>query len=76
MERTRFFQRRKLCRFCTDKVRHIDYKDTTLLRNYLTERGKIVPRRISGTCNRHQRHLAIAINRSRNIALLAFAEER
>jgi len=76
LERTRFFQRRKLCRFCTDKVRHIDYKDVTLLRNYLTERGKIVPRRISGACNRHQRHLATAISRARNIALLAFAEER
>lgn len=54
----------------------IDYKDAGLLRNFLTERGRIVPRRISGNCMRHQRELTVAIKRARTIALLAFAEER
>jgi len=76
MERSRSFQRRKNCRFCTDKIAYIDYKDTSLLRNYVTERGKIVPRRISGNCAGHQRDVGLAIKRARSIALLAFAEER
>lgn len=76
MERPRFFQRRKVCIFCADKIPQLDYKDVQLLRGYLTERGKIVPRRISGNCSRHQRELGTAIKRARNIALLAFAEER
>lgn len=76
MERPKFFQRRKVCIFCADKIPQVDYKDVQLLRGFLTERGKIVPRRISGTCARHQRELATAIKRARNIALLAFAEER
>ncbi len=62
--------------FCADKIPQVDYKDVRLLRGYLTERGKIVPRRISGNCSRHQRELGTAIKRARNIALLAFAEER
>jgi len=72
----KFFGRRKACRFCTDKVVGISYKDVSLLRNYLTERGKIMPRRLSGTCARHQRELTLAIKRARNIALVAFTEER
>ncbi len=72
----KFFGRRKACRFCTDKVVGISYKDVSMLRNYLTERGKIMPRRLSGNCAHHQRELTLAIKRARNIALVAFAEER
>ena len=74
MER-RLFQRRRVCRFCVDRT-PIDFKDTGLLKNFLTERGRIVPRRISGNCMRHQRALTTAIKQARSIALLAFAEER
>jgi small subunit ribosomal protein S18 len=65
--------KRKSCRFCADKIAGIDYKDSNRLRNFVTERGKIVPRRISGNCARHQRILTSAIKRARNIALLPFA---
>ena len=75
MERGRFFQRRRVCRFCHEKT-PIDFKDIGLLRNFLTERGRIVPRRISGNCLRHQRVLTVAIKRARTIAMLAFAEEQ
>jgi small subunit ribosomal protein S18 len=70
------FPRKKICRFCSDKVTDIDYKDVKRLRNLITERGKIIPRRISGNCARHQRQLGIAIKRARNIALMPFAAER
>ncbi|MBN1849159.1 MAG: 30S ribosomal protein S18 [Deltaproteobacteria bacterium] len=66
------YHRRKLCRFCADSSIIIDYKDVRMLRLYTTERGKIVPRRISGNCAKHQRILTVAINRARNIALLPF----
>lgn len=69
------FQRRKFCRFCSEKVEYIDYKNVKFLRNYLTERGKILPRRMTGTCAKHQRELTKSIKRARNIALLAFAEK-
>lgn len=75
MERGRLFQRRRLCRFCLDKIA-IDYKDAGLLRNFLSERGRIVPRRMSGNCLGHQRELTVAVKRARTIALVAFAEER
>ena len=68
------FQRRKFCRFCSEKVEYIDYKDVKLLRNHLTERGKILTRRMTGTCARHQRALSEAIMRARNIALVSFSE--
>ena len=68
----RRWHRRKVCRFCEEKVSQIDYKDVKTLRNYVTERGKIIPRRISGNCAMHQRQLTTAIKRSRNIALMAF----
>ena len=68
------FQRRKFCRFCSEKVEFIDYKDVKLMRNYLTERGKILTRRMTGTCARHQRALSEAIMRARNIALVSFSE--
>ncbi len=67
--------KRKVCAFCVDKAEAIDYKDITKLRKFVTERGKILPRRISGTCAKHQRELTTAIKRSRNIALLPFTTE-
>ena len=68
----RFSRRRKVCPFCADKTSYIDYKDSRVLRRYITERGKIVPRRISGTCARHQRELAVGIKRARHIAFLPY----
>lgn len=76
MATKRRFPRKKICRFCTDKVLDIDYKDIKRLRNLITERGKIIPRRISGNCARHQRQLGTAIKRARNIALMPFTAER
>ena len=67
--------RRKVCSFCVDKVQEIDYKDAAKLRKFITERDKILPRRISGTCAKHQRQLTIAIKRARNVALLPFTAE-
>jgi small subunit ribosomal protein S18 len=64
--------RRKVCRFCADKDSRIDYKDARGLGNYLTERGKIIPSRITGTCSRHQRQLTTAIKRARTVALLPY----
>ncbi|MBF0211463.1 MAG: 30S ribosomal protein S18 [Desulfamplus sp.] len=68
----RFFQRRKVCRFCADTSIEIDYKDSKNLRSFITERGKIIPRRITGTCAKHQRTLATAIKQARTIALLPY----
>ena len=67
--------KKKVCLFCVDKVDSIDYKDTAKLKKYITERGKIVPRRISGNCAKHQRQLTSAIKRARIIALLPFVSE-
>ena len=67
--------RKKVCSFCVDKVELIDYKDAGKLRRYITERGKILPRRISGNCANHQRQVTVAIKRARNIALLPFTAE-
>ncbi|MCH3959854.1 MAG: 30S ribosomal protein S18 [Selenomonas sp.] len=67
--------RRKVCSFCVDKVENIDYKDVAKLRRFVTERGKILPRRISGNCAKHQRQVTAAIKRARNIALLPFTAE-
>jgi small subunit ribosomal protein S18 len=71
----RFVRARKSCKFCADRVDYIDYKDTRLLGGYIPERGKILPRRISGTCTPHQRMLATAIKRARNAALLPFVTD-
>ena len=71
----RRMHRRRVCRFCIDKVDLIDFKDVRLLLNYLPERGKILPRRISGNCATHQRMLAEAIKRARNIALLPYSTD-
>jgi small subunit ribosomal protein S18 len=68
----RGFKRRKVCRFCSDKDAKIDYKDPNTLKYFITERGKIIPRRISGNCARHQRSITTAIKRARHLALLPF----
>jgi small subunit ribosomal protein S18 len=62
-----------VCRFCADKVDYVDYKDSPRLRSFISERGKILPSRMTGTCARHQRELTVALKRARNIALLPFA---
>lgn len=67
--------KKKVCSFCVDKVASIDYKDVPKLRRYTTERGKILPRRISGNCAKHQRQLTVSIKRARNMALLPFTAE-
>jgi small subunit ribosomal protein S18 len=72
---TKRFQRRKFCKFCSEKSEFIDYKDIRTLRNYLTERGKILSRRMTGTCAKHQRELTEAIKRARTVALISFIEK-
>ncbi len=67
--------RKKVCSFCVDKVEHIDYKDVAKLRRYLSDRAKIVPRRVTGTCARHQRQLTVAIKRARHLAFLPYVGE-
>lgn len=73
--RPRRGRRKKACTFCMEKVDSIDYKDYSRLRKFITERGKILPRRITGNCAKHQRQLTKAIKRARNIALLPFTAE-
>jgi small subunit ribosomal protein S18 len=68
-------RKKKVCAFCADKIGHIDYKDTARLRKYVTERAKILPRRISGCCAKHQRELTIAIKRARHVALMPFSAD-
>ncbi|MDP2859895.1 MAG: 30S ribosomal protein S18 [Bacillota bacterium] len=67
--------KKKVCSFCVDKIEHIEYKDAARLRRYVNERGKIVPRRISGNCARHQREMTLAVKRARLVALLPFTVE-
>ena len=67
--------KKKVCAFCMDKVEAIDYKDISKLKKYVTERGKILPRRISGNCAKHQRELTVAVKRARNVALLPYTTE-
>ena len=74
-DRMRPRKRRKVCSFCVDKITQIDYKDTAKLRRFLSERGKILPRRTTGTCAAHQRQLTTAIKRARHIALLPYVAE-
>lgn len=74
-KRVRRAPKRKVCAFCVEKVEAIDYKDVTKLKRYITEKGKIVPRRTSGVCAQHQRELATAIKRARVMALLPFKGE-
>ncbi|MBQ2894810.1 MAG: 30S ribosomal protein S18 [Clostridia bacterium] len=67
--------RRKVCNFCVDKAESIDYKDVAKLRKYLTESGKILPRRMTGVCARHQRELAVAVKRARQMALIPYVAD-
>lgn len=67
--------RKKVCGFCVDKVENIDYKDIARLRRYMSERGKILPRRVTGTCARHQRELTVAIKRARHLVLLPYTAD-
>lgn len=67
--------RRKVCGFCVDKVENIDYKDIARLRRYMSERAKILPRRVTGTCAEHQRELTVAIKRARHLALLPYTSD-
>ena len=67
--------RKKVCGFCVDKVENIDYKDIARLRRYMSEIGKILPRRVTGTCARHQRELTVAIKRARHLALLPYTAD-
>jgi small subunit ribosomal protein S18 len=71
--RSKFFRRKKVCKFCTEKIDAIPYRDVRLLQQFVAERGKIVPRRLTGVCTTHQRRLTRAIKQARNIALLPFA---
>jgi len=70
-----YVRKKKVCRFCVDRVDFIDYKKAEMLAPFMQERGKILPRRMTGTCARHQRWLTVAIKRAQNIALLPFAAE-
>ena len=74
-QRRSLFRRRKVCKFCADKIDDINYKDVKLLSGFVPERGKVLPRRISGTCAKHQRGLRIAIVRARQLALLPYASD-
>ena len=74
-KRRTLFRRRKVCKFCSDKIDDINYKDVKLLGPFVPERGKILPRRISGTCATHQRKLQVAIKRARQLALIPYVTE-
>lgn len=69
------YRRRKVCKFCAEKIEYVDYKDSRWLRGFMTDRGKIIPRRISGNCAKHQRQLTVAIKRARNLAILPYLAE-
>ncbi|HVT05000.1 MAG TPA: 30S ribosomal protein S18 [Thermoanaerobaculia bacterium] len=70
-----FYRRKRVCKFCVEKLEYIDYKDMKMLQQFIPERGKILPRRISGTCALHQRKLQNAIKRARTMALIPFATD-
>jgi small subunit ribosomal protein S18 len=73
--RSKYIPKRRVCFFCRDKIEEIDYKDPAVLRPYISDRGKIAPRRKSGACAKHQRRLALAIKRARHLALLPYVSE-
>jgi small subunit ribosomal protein S18 len=75
LKRRRSFRRQKVCKYCVDKIEVVDFKDVKRLRGFVTDRGKIIPRRISGNCAGHQRQLTRAIKRARSIAMLPFAAD-
>lgn len=71
----RYRPRKKVCAFCQDKDKKIDYKDTQMLKKYISDRGKILPRRVTGACAKHQRAITVAIKRSRQVALLPYSAD-
>jgi small subunit ribosomal protein S18 len=75
IKKRRSFRRQKVCKFCVDKILYLDFKDVKRLRGFVSDRGKIVPRRISGNCACHQRQLTAAVRRARSIALLPYAAD-
>lgn len=75
MNKKRGKRRKRVCAFCAEKVNTIDYKDTAKLKKFVSERGKILPRRITGNCAKHQRVLTLAIKRARHVALLAYIQD-
>ncbi len=75
LKKRRADRRQKVCKFCVDKVALVDFKDVKRLRGFVSDRGKIIPRRISGNCAHHQRQLTAAVRRARSIALLAYATD-
>ena len=75
VQKRRGRRKKRVCAFCTDKINHIDYKDVPKLRKFVSERGKILPRRITGNCAKHQRKLTVSIKRSRHMALMVFTQE-
>ena len=75
IQKKRGRRKKRVCSFCADKITNIDYKDVNKLRRYVSERGKILPRRITGNCAKHQRALTISIKRSRHIALMAYTQD-
>ena len=75
LKKRKIFRRHKVCKFCVDKIQVVDYKDVRRLRSFITDRGKIMPRRTSGNCAAHQRQLSGAIRRARSIALLPYAAD-
>lgn len=75
MRRDKKRSRKRVCSFCVDKIEHVDYKDVARLRRYISERSKILPRRITGNCAHHQRQVTVAIKRARALALLPFTTE-
>ena len=75
IQKRRGRRKKRVCTYCADKINHIDYKEAYKLRKYISERGKILPRRITGNCSKHQRALTVAIKRSRHIALLPYTQD-
>nr|WP_250230208.1 30S ribosomal protein S18 [Anaeropeptidivorans aminofermentans] len=75
MQKKRGRRKKRVCAFCVDKIDNIEYKDTAKLRRFVSERGKILPRRITGNCAKHQRALTIAIKRARHIAILPYTQD-
>ena len=75
MNKRRGRRKKRVCAFCAENVNHIDYKDTARLRKFVSERGKILPRRITGNCAKHQRVLTVAVKRARHVALLPYVAE-
>ena len=75
IQKRRGNRKKRVCSFCADKITHVDYKDLPKLRKFVSERGKILPRRVTGNCAKHQRVLTIAIKRARHIALLAYTQD-